>query len=171
MISVMWSIWHSRNRVTHDDEQLDPFTSVKRIREDMTLLDIPESHASILPGHGWVPPDVGVVKINMDAALGMDSDKVGAGGVACSSSALLGAWSKPHFGVSDLFIGETLALRDGVIFANLRGFSHVIMETDCLEIVNLWKTRHYSFSVVAPVLVEIRELASSFSFFDIQHVT
>ena len=76
-----------------------------------------------------------MVKINTDAALGMDSDNVGAGGVARSNNALLGAWCKPHLGVSDLFIGETLALRDGVMFANLRGFSHVIMETDCLEIV------------------------------------
>ena len=100
----------------------------------------------------------------------MNSDKVGAGGVARSCSGLLGVWSKPHFGISDPFIGETLALRDGVIFANLRGFSHVIMEADCLEIVNLWKTRHYSLSVVAPVLVEIRELALVFSSFDILHV-
>ena len=70
MISVMWSIWHSRNRVTHDEEQLDPFSSVKRIREDLALLDIPESHASILPVHGWVLHDEGVVKINTDATLG-----------------------------------------------------------------------------------------------------
>ena len=55
MISVMWSIWHSRNRVTNDDDQLDPFISVKRIREDLALLDMPDSHASILPGYGWIP--------------------------------------------------------------------------------------------------------------------
>ncbi|KAI4990131.1 hypothetical protein ZWY2020_038494 [Hordeum vulgare] len=44
------------------------------------------------------------------------------------------------------------------------------METDCLEIVNLWKTRHYILSVVVPLLLEIGELVSSFSSFDIQHV-
>ncbi|KAI5021858.1 hypothetical protein ZWY2020_058588 [Hordeum vulgare] len=44
------------------------------------------------------------------------------------------------------------------------------METDCLEIVNLYKIRHYSLSVMAPLLLEMRELVSSFSFFDIQHV-
>ena len=75
--------------------------------------------------------------INTDAALSMGSDKVGVDGVARSNTTLLGAWSKPHIGVADPFIGETLALQDGVIFANLPGFSHVIMETDCLEIVNL----------------------------------
>jgi hypothetical protein len=31
----------------------------------------------------------------------------------------LGAWSKPFMGVTDPLIVEVLALRDGVIFANL----------------------------------------------------
>lgn len=44
------------------------------------------------------------------------------------------------------------------------------METDCLEVVNLWNTRHGSRSVVAPILSEIGELACNFSFFHIQHV-
>ncbi|KAI4999861.1 hypothetical protein ZWY2020_004450 [Hordeum vulgare] len=122
IISVMWSVWHSRNRVTHDDEQLDPFSSIKWIREDLALLDIPHSHASILPGHGWDPPADGVIKSNTHAAVSMDSGKVGAGGVARSCNALLGAWTGPHNGVSDPFIGETMALRYGVIFAKLCGF-------------------------------------------------
>jgi hypothetical protein len=44
------------------------------------------------------------------------------------------------------------------------------METDCLEIVNLWNTRHGSRWAVAPILQEIGELVSSFSSFLIQHV-
>lgn len=170
MISVMWAIWHSRNRITHDGESLDPVTTVRRIKEDLAVLEIPRACAAVLPGHGWRPPDPGVIKVNTDAAMCMDSDKCGVGGVARSNTSLLGAWSKPHLGVTDPFIGETLALRDGVIFAKLRGFSHVIMETDCLEVVNLWNSRHNSRSVVAPVLVEIGELASSFDSFCIQHV-
>jgi hypothetical protein len=61
-------------------------------------------------------------------------------------------------------------VRDGVIFTKIRGLTHVVMETDCLEVVNLWNTRHSSRSIVAPLLVEIGDLASSFSFFLIQHV-
>jgi hypothetical protein len=44
------------------------------------------------------------------------------------------------------------------------------METDCLEAVQLWNTRHSYRSVVAPILLEIGELASSFISFSIQHV-
>ncbi|KAF7078794.1 LOW QUALITY PROTEIN: hypothetical protein CFC21_083168 [Triticum aestivum] len=44
------------------------------------------------------------------------------------------------------------------------------METDCLEIVNLWNDRHNTRSIVAPILVEIGELTMSFDFL-IQHVS
>lgn len=47
----------------------------------------------------------------------------------------------------------------------------MIMETDCLTLVNLWNTRHNDRSVVAPILAEIGELSSSFLVFVIQHVT
>ena len=72
--------------------------------------------------------------------------------------------------MTDPLIAEAEAVRDGVIFAKLRGFSHVIMETDCLEVVNLWNSRHNSRSIVAPILFDIGELASTFISFDIQHV-
>jgi hypothetical protein len=90
--------------------------------------------------------------------------------VARSSCRLVGAWSKPLPGISDPLIAESMAVREGVLFAKIRGLSHVIVETDCLEVVNLWNTRHNSRSIVAPLLVEIGELATSFCFFDIQHV-
>ena len=61
-------------------------------------------------------------------------------------------------------------MREGVIFANLRVFLNVVLKTDCLEVVNLWKTRHDSRSVVAPILIEMGELAGSLNSFAIHHV-
>jgi hypothetical protein len=63
-----------------------------------------------------------------------------------------------------------MALRDGVIFAKLRGFSRVVMEVDCLEIVDLWDSRAGSRAVIAPILQEIEGLLFSFISFRIQHV-
>lgn len=68
-------------------------------------------------------------------------------------------------------IAEALAVRDSVVFANLRGFLHVVLETDSLEVVNLWNTRLNSRSVVAPTLLEIDELSASFHSFVIQRVS
>ena len=80
-------------------------------------------------------------------------------------------WSKPLIGVTDPLIAEALALREGVIVANLRGFKKIIMETDCLEVVNLCNTRHGSRSIVAPILLQIGELCNNFDVFILQHVT
>ena len=159
IITIMWSIWSSRNRWTHDGEKYDPVTSIRLTREALALLAVPKQQASLLPGHGWRPPELGQVKINTDAAVRHLAEMSGAGGFARSKNALLGAWSKPLHGVTDPMIAEALALRDGVIFANLRGYAQVMMETDCQEIVNLWNTRLNSHSVVAPVFFEIEELA------------
>ena len=47
---------------------------------------------------------------------------------------------------------------------------HVIMETDCLEAVNLWNSCYTNRSMIEPILYEIGELALSFTSFSIQHV-
>jgi hypothetical protein len=67
-------------------------------------------------------------------------------------------------------IVEALSLRVGVIFGKLRGVSWVVVEVDCLELVNLLNSRAVSRSVVALILLEIEGLASTFNFFVIHHV-
>ena len=62
-------------------------------------------------------------------------------------------------------------MRDGVLYAKLRGLNKVVMEMDCKEVVDLWKTCHNSRSVVAPILLEIGDLSASFSSFIIQHTS
>ena len=122
-------------------------------------------------GQAWRPPDTGWIKINTDGALSSDTRTGGAGGVARSHLCFLGAWSKPLYGVTDPLISELLAVREGTIFAQLRGFSHVVIETDCLEVVNLWSSRGNCRSVVAPILQEVEELSSGFMSFSVQHVS
>jgi hypothetical protein len=153
IITTMWAIWTSRNSWTHDRGSFNPAQALKMAKEALAILELPKKDATILPGHGWRPPDVDSVKINTDGGLSLEARTGGAGGVARSHSTLLGAWSKPYPGVRDPLITEALALRDGVLFARLRGYLKVVMETDCLEVVNLWNTRHDSRSVVAPIVV------------------
>ena len=116
------------------------------------------------------PPGGNIIKINTDASINSADSMAGIGGVARSASAFLGAWCKPYLGVTDPLIAEVQAMKEGVIFACLRGFTEAILETDCLEAVNLWNNRYDDRSIVAPILAEIRELSLNFSFFVIQHV-
>jgi hypothetical protein len=166
----MWAIWTSRNNIVHDKGSLDPVQSMKMTREALAVLEIPKMHAKVLPGHGWRPPDDGWIKINTDAGISFDAMRGGAGGVVRSPSGFIGAWSKPLPGVTDPLIAEAMALREGVVFAQLRGFSRVVFEVDCLEVVHLWDSRAVSRSVVAPILLDIEGLALNFISFVIQHV-
>ena len=88
------------------------------------------------------PTPARVDQINTDGALDTQLRVGGVGGVARSHLSFMGAWSKPIPGVTDPSIAKTLALREGVIFAQLRGFSHVAMEVRCLEVVKLWNSHH-----------------------------
>ena len=148
----------------------DPTAAIRSTREALALLELPQKETNVLPGFGWRPPEPGMIKITTDGALNVAEGRGGAGGIARSVSALLGAWCKPFGDISDPLIMEALSMREGTLFAKLRGLSHVIMETDCQELVQLWHTRHNSRSVVAPILDEIGELSCDFSVFEIQHV-
>jgi hypothetical protein len=65
--------------------------------------------------------------------------KGGVGVVARSQSTYLGVWSKPLLGITNPLIAEASSgALGGCIFADLRGFQRVVMETDCLEVVDLW---------------------------------
>ena len=47
----------------------------------------------------------------------------------------------------------------------------MVLEVDCKEVVDLWASRTFSRSTVAPVLLEIEGLALSFQSFAIQFVS
>ena len=95
---------------------------------------------------------MGWVTINTYGAINSDAMKGGSGGVARSHLAFLAAWSKPLPGVTDPFIAELKAFGEGVIFANLRGYSHVTMQVDCPELVYLWHSRDNTRSIASPIL-------------------
>lgn len=129
------------------------------------------THSQNIPdGQCWRPPDVGWIKINTNGAISNEARKGEGGGVAQSHLAFMGSWSKPFDRVTDPLIIEALSLREGVIFAQLWGFSHVVMEVDCLEVVNLWSWRNNARSIVAPILGEIGVKSLSFILFSIRHV-
>ena len=81
-----------------------------------------------------------------------------------SPTSFLGTWSKPLLGLIDPLIGEAMVLPEGVIVANLHGFKEIVLETGCVEVVNLWNTRHDSRLVVVPIFLQIGEFCNSFDF-------
>lgn len=118
------------------------------------LLELPSNQIKIPTCQCWRQPDLGWIMINTEG---------GGGGVGRSHI------SFPIRGVTDPLITEVLALREGVVFVQLRGFLHVVMEMDCLETVNLWSARRNSRWIVTPILDEIVERSPCFASFSVRH--
>jgi hypothetical protein len=64
---------------------------MKRMRDDLALLEILRHQALILPGYGWRPPDDTWVKINTDAGVSVKDRKSGAGGIVRNPSGFVAA--------------------------------------------------------------------------------
>jgi hypothetical protein len=56
--------------------------------------------------------------------------------------------------------------RDGICLALAKGFRRVVVETDSLELVSLWKNRRQQRSEVAVILHDIHELVMDLDLFD-----
>jgi hypothetical protein len=65
----------------HDRGGFNPVQSMKLAKEALVVLALPKKMTTILPGHGWRPPELNVVKINTDGGLLLDAHKGGAGDV------------------------------------------------------------------------------------------
>jgi hypothetical protein len=81
-----------------------------------------------------------------------------------------GAWCRLYHGIVDPLTIEAMAFRDAVGFANQQGFTKITCESDCEELVRLWRERKTQRSVIAPIISEVDELVSSFQLFDFNFV-
>lgn len=63
----------------------------------------------------------------------------------------------------DVCMMEALGCRDGLQLALQQGERRVALETNCLELINLWKKRDVQRSALGPVLEEIFALSLAFS--------
>jgi hypothetical protein len=161
----MYSIWSSRNNLTHGEAGFNSAKTMEMVRETLQTLELPREKVcpkSARPVAKWLRPPDGFVKINSDAAFNVTDNLAATGAIAREGLVFRGATSKIYRGVSDPLFIESLALRDAVIFARGRGFSRVVFEVDSEDLVRLWHNRAKDRSVIKQVLDEISELSQFF---------
>ena len=111
----------------------------------------------------WIPPPVGVVKINADASLAVDG-WIGLGVVARDSggNVLLAASRRvrPHWSVE---VAEAKALEMAVHLGTRYGFHHLIVESDCQAVIKRLSKHAVYLSDLDIVLHNILFLSSSLS--------
>ncbi|XP_074317845.1 uncharacterized protein LOC141653877 [Silene latifolia] len=169
-----WALWKHRNKVIFDVREVDPHAVFKRVED---VVDEMEGGGFLVArcggrgmentagevASGWEVPPADFVKINVDAGV-----KEGVGvsvGVVCRDER-----GKVLWGISmgqnlawEAHIAEVSVVFEGVREAVRRGHSRIVVESDCLAVIEALKKKANGRSMFSLLLDDIFFLCNSFS--------
>uniref|UniRef100_A0A2N9HPK1 Reverse transcriptase domain-containing protein n=1 Tax=Fagus sylvatica TaxID=28930 RepID=A0A2N9HPK1_FAGSY len=163
-------IWRRRNEVLQNPESLDPKQIANNIRQiyyshcqawEYQVFDRGKSLS-------WRPPNPPSIKINFDAAMGVE--RVGLAAVCRDHKAkVLFIWSAVH-DLIDPLLAEAKAALLAVNKAFEAGFQSIVLEGDSLLVIqaiqNLPSTQIWT---IDSVIFDIQSLLAKFSFWNASH--
>ncbi|KAF5450596.1 hypothetical protein F2P56_030930 [Juglans regia] len=119
----------------------------------------------------WEPPPRGFLKLNVDGAMFLNLRKAGVGVVVRDNKGkLVMAASKMGNEVDDPTTIELMALLRGLQLCVHLGFSKIVVESDCMLMVQELKDDQDSFSTNVNLIKEAKSLLQHFQEVEIQHV-
>ncbi|XP_074298977.1 uncharacterized protein LOC141629967 [Silene latifolia] len=185
-----WAIWEARNKWIFENVQAREEGVVRRVRELGAELQNQNDcfrgggcnngeeddrgkgklfvervgGGETYTQRGWMRPPEGMVKINVDAGV---KEGVGTGlGAVCRDEhgEVLWCVTSQCREVSDPSSAEAMAILLGLEEARRRGCAHIMMESDCFNVVEALKQRKKGRSDLYLILDDILHLCSSFRF-------
>jgi ribonuclease HI len=161
--TTAYAIWTNRNKEKRGDHHISPnkvacwVAGVLQEVSDATRRTDHNEKKLIK----WNPPPENTIKINIDGSF---NPMTGTGATGCvardSMGHFLAARSRWYNSVANALSAEALAYRDGVELANILSFQRIMVETDCHNLVQLWKARQHHRSEIMGVLLQTQEIAS-----------
>ncbi|KAF5454638.1 hypothetical protein F2P56_024287 [Juglans regia] len=119
----------------------------------------------------WNPPPRGFLKLNVDEAVFSDVRKAGLGVVLRDDKGkLVMAASKIENEVENPSTIELLALLRGLQLIVHLGFSKLLVESDCMFLVQELNNEQDSLSVDGNLIMEAKRLLKHFQEVEVQHV-
>jgi ribonuclease HI len=107
-------------------------------------------------------PEAGALEINVDGAFDQNSNAGATRAVLRDSNGTFQAASARFLDtVGSALLAEAEGLRDGVRLTPEGITKHIILETDSLELVSLWKNKDKYRSEVTAILRDVEEMLST----------
>ncbi|KAL9225663.1 hypothetical protein vseg_001559 [Gypsophila vaccaria] len=178
MISC-WAVWRARNERVFENMDFEVEKVIYRIQglmEEIDKLNAYDNdsthrtpHRGVERGEGWQPPPEGVVKINVDA--GIYDTKRGFGVVTRDDTGEV-VWCSvlQEEGEMAAETAEAMAILWAMTKARDAGISRVVVESDCLTVVNALNNSSEGRSELFLILDDIRSLASCFESISWSHI-
>ena len=170
MCVTLWALWHARRKAIHEGVFQSPLSThcfVDSFISELTQLKKSEA-GDRQRGVGapsrpvWIPPPVGIAKINVDAGVARKHQRGAVAAVARDGQGgYLGASAVLFDGLADPEVLEAMAIREGVNLAQDLLLTRIKVASDCLTVVEAMKEPN--LGRYSHILHEITSTAKGFA--------
>ncbi|KAJ4722049.1 Ribonuclease H-like domain containing protein [Melia azedarach] len=168
LIMISWSIWHSRNSFIYGGDCTEPrriCTKAEAMLEEFqsACLVTPQAQKPCIAPRPttWVPPRSGWFKLNVDAAIKVAAGCAGLGAIVRNEEGkvlVAAVYRRIFFG--DVEYAEVEVILNGLKLAMEAGLTPLIVESDCLNVVNLILKHIITRGEIEFILSYIRSLVA-----------
>jgi ribonuclease HI len=169
VLTAGWYNWWERRQFTNEE------SVQKSSRSAMAIVALTKNYmlAEKKTGRlrqGWKKPPSGKVMVNVDAGF---DENGGCGSVGAvirdSSGGFLAATHSFVRHLVDAPMAEAYALKEGLMLAQRIGCNKLIIQSDCMEVVQIMQGGGFSANSAAPIYDECNNLWSGFQEITIEH--
>ncbi|KAH9781766.1 putative reverse transcriptase/RNA-dependent DNA polymerase [Citrus sinensis] len=178
MVALCWSAWYARNKCIFDGRELNPIISAAKAESVLTAFQRvrkpQQSHISISikeKQQEWLPPPQNVFKVNVDAAFNSKNLSAGVGAVIRDSNGkIVAAGVNQNLLKGSASLAEAEAVLWGLQLARNADVSSLIIESDCLEVVQLVNNTKGSRSEIFWTILAIQNQMKIFQKVVVNHI-
>jgi hypothetical protein len=177
IVTVARQIWLRRNSIVFGGDMIAPSDLVRRARDQVeavvqAAVRTRPTAAVSRPIAGWLPPPVGHVKVNWDASISKQQNKMGVG-IAVrdhTGQVLVMACATKDF-INNPTMAEAVGAWLAVALAKRLVLRNVIMEGDALEVVQAINREGNCWTVYGQIVNDIQEDLRAWEGWVVHHVT
>ncbi|KAH9688162.1 reverse transcriptase domain-containing protein [Citrus sinensis] len=170
MVALCWSAWYARNKCIFDGREINPIVSAAKAESVLTdfqrVRKPQQAHISVSikeKQQEWLPPPHNLFKVNVDAALNSENRSAGVGAVIRDSNGkIVAAGVNQHLLMGSASLAEAEAVLWGLQLARNAAVSSLIIESDCLEVVQLVNNTKGSRSEIFWTILAIQNQIKTF---------
>ncbi|KAL0408340.1 UNVERIFIED_CONTAM: hypothetical protein Sradi_1768400 [Sesamum radiatum] len=175
---VSWFLWWNRNKLWMDNtlssllQNVSAALSYLATYKAASFLRSPLTRSPRQMITKWNPPPPGTIKINFDGANFKQGRETGIGAVARDSRGFVVAWFSHRFVHQvEAEVCEALATRKAADLAVLNNWNNIILEDDCLSLINKLKSTIADCSNTGPLTFDIKATLRSCNSYSFSHVS
>lgn len=168
ILTMCWSIWQARNRLVWDNKRSEVNHVVFSTKQYLAEWRKAQSSSTmalyrdVIQGDGassWVRPKKNSVKVTVDAALFSESSKYGVGLLARDDEGqVVQGKSEVFHGEVRSEFAEAVAIKEALSWIKSCGWREVVLESDCLAVVQAIRSKVILRSPFGRIIMECRRL-------------